>query len=284
MALIQCKYCGESVSDKAKNCPHCGGLLIEDNSETDRIPEAPLICEECNTEIPQGATTCPKCGCPVSERATEEVAQKVEVTAVNLQMKKSTKKYVVIAAIAVIVIAIIGIIASNMHKKNLEKQAAELSAEYAANIELTSYTMLMGAIEAEDAANLINKVWRNTIYKERDSETDKYTHTREGKGVWFDDFNDALRSLFADSTFQGKITSIEENQDSVAELMKQLKNPPTEHEEAYEALKEYYDAYLELTNLATNPSGNLATYSSNFNEADSNVLKYYNAMSLYFES
>ena len=92
MALIQCKYCEKNVSDKAKNCPHCGGLLIEENLEVEQAPEA-VLCEECGTEIPEGATTCPNCGCPVPEKIVEDTTQKVEVTAVNLQMKKSTKKY-----------------------------------------------------------------------------------------------------------------------------------------------------------------------------------------------
>ena len=64
-------------------------------------------------------------------------------------------------------------------------------------------------------------------------------------------------------------------------VKEQLKNPPAGYEEAYEALKEYYSAYLELTNMATNPSGSLQSYSSNFNEADSNALNCYNAMRLY---
>lgn len=272
MAIIQCKYCGKNVSDKAKSCPHCGGILIEDNSEADQDQSVvPLLCEECNAEIPQGATTCPNCGCPVPEKTIEEAAQKVEVTAVKLQMKKSTKKYVGIAIIAVIVVAIGGIIATNSHKKNLETR-------YAENMEQASYTMLMGASDAEDAANLINKVWRNAIYEDTDSETDKYTRPN---GWWVSDFNDALRNLFADSTFCSQIADIEENQESVAKLMKQLKNPPAGYEEAYEALKEYYSAYLELTNMATNPSGSLQSYSSNFNEADSNALNCYNAMRLY---
>lgn len=245
---------------------------IEDNSEADQDQSVvPLLCEECNAEIPQGATTCPNCGCPVPEKTIEEAAQKVEVTAVKLQMKKSTKKYVGIAIIAVIVVAIGGIIATNSHKKNLETR-------YAENMEQASYTMLMGASDAEDAANLINKVWRNAIYEDTDSETDKYTRPN---GWWVSDFNDALRNLFADSTFCSQIADIEENQESVAELMKQLKNPPAGYEEAYEALKEYYSAYLELTNMATNPSGSLQSYSSNFNEADSNALNCYNAMRLY---
>ena len=89
--------------------------------------------------------------------------------------------------------------------------------------------------------------------------------------------------MFSDEEFQDKIASIKSNQDTVKELMQELTNPPAEYEEAYNTLKDYYDAYLELTNLAISPSGSLQSYTDDFNEADSNVLKYYNAMDVYIE-
>ena len=89
--------------------------------------------------------------------------------------------------------------------------------------------------------------------------------------------------MFSDKTFTSQIADIEENQDTVAALMKQLKNPPEEHKEAYDAIKEYYYAYIELTNLAVNPTGSLQTFSNNFHEADTNVLNCYNAVKLYIE-
>ena len=280
MALVQCKYCGKDVSDKAKNCPHCGESLVETVLDGEETVTPPTICEECNTMIPQGAEVCPNCGCPVTEKAAKEVTQKVEVTAVNLQVKKSTKKRVIIALAIVAVLAITGVIGYSVHKENLAKEAAQISANYAANMEMISYTMLMGAIDAEDAGNIIKQVWYNAIYEERDSATDKYTRP---SGYWVDDFNEALGNLFSDKTFTSQIADIEENQDTVAALMKQLKNPPEEHEEAYDAIKEYYDAYIELTNLAVNPTGSLQTFSNSFNEADTNVLNCYNAVKLYIE-
>lgn len=272
MALIQCKYCEKNVSDKAKNCPHCGGLLIEENLEVEQAPEA-VLCEECGTEIPEGATTCPNCGCPVPEKIVEDTTQKVEVTAVNLQMKKSTKKYIVLGVIAVAVIALIASVVSSNNKKN----AAE---EYINNIETVSYTMLSGAADAEDAGNLIKSVWYNSIYEERDSETDKYTRPN---GYFYDDFNDALGELFSDDSFTSVLSDIRDNQELVSSLMKDLKNPPEEHQEAYEAIKEYYDAYLELTNLAIDPTGSLQSFSEAFNKADSEVVNCWNAMDLYIE-
>ena len=61
MALIPCKYCGKSVSEKAKVCPNCGGLLMDSEVEEHSVK----YCKECGAELLEGSDTCPNCGCPV---------------------------------------------------------------------------------------------------------------------------------------------------------------------------------------------------------------------------
>lgn len=51
--------------------------------------------------------------------------------------------------------------------------------------------------------------------------------------------------------------------------------------DAYDALSDFYDAYLALTGCATDPSGSLQTYSSTFNDADTDTLNAYKAMQQY---
>lgn len=75
--------------------------------------------------------------------------------------------------------------------------------------------------------------------------------------------------------------TIEDNQDTVNALMKKLKNPPDEYKDAYDAVSDLYDAYISLTNCATDPSGSLQTYSSTFN--DTNTLNAYKTMELYLD-
>lgn len=58
MALIPCKNCGGTVSDKAKKCPHCGA---------DLCAATHTMCPECGFEIPPGAEACPECGFPVED-------------------------------------------------------------------------------------------------------------------------------------------------------------------------------------------------------------------------
>ncbi|MBQ7874205.1 MAG: zinc-ribbon domain-containing protein [Oscillospiraceae bacterium] len=273
MALIQCKNCGNEISDKALVCPNCGEKLIEEVKEV-------VLCEECGTEIPEDAESCPKCGCPIAKKTND--SQKVEITGVKIQNSPKTKKYVITAVIAVIVIALIAFLGSSISKNNAEKEAERIRQEYAETLEEAVYTMLSGAAGAEEAGNLIKQVWYNAIHEENDSRTDKYT-TENGWGYTFVDFNTALSNLMYDSEFMVKLANIENNQATVKTLMKQLTNPPEEYEEAYDALKDFYDAYLQLTNLALDPTGSYNTYSESFNEADTEALKCYEAMGIYVE-
>ena len=66
-------------------------------------------------------------------------------------------------------------------------------------------------------------------------------------------------------------------------MMKNMKNPPEEWKDAYADLKEYYDDYITLTNLCTNPSGNLTTYSNNFSQADTDTVNGYEKINSYLE-
>ena len=242
-----------------------------------------LLCEECGMQLPEAVQTCPNCGCPVpgEEETAEQAPQKVEVTSVNLpKMGKNTKKHIIFALVAIIAVIVVFFVGNSISQNKQKQQAEQRSQEYAQDLDTASFTMLMGAIEAEEAGNLIKSVWYNAIYEERDSKTDPYTRPN---GYFVSDFNDALGNLFSDEDFNETISSIETNQDLVSGMMKDLKDPPEEHEDAYDALKELYDAYTALTNLVTNPTGSLTTYSQSFNEADTEMANCYDAMEMYID-
>lgn len=274
MAMIQCPNCGETISDKAKTCVHCGYELQ---------PAEKMHCPECGQELDDNATVCPKCGCPIEKEKEDNDTskspsgpQQVDVTGVK--MNKNTKKIIAIVA-AVVVVAIVAIFGvQQVQKQNAAKEAKRISQEYGENLELITDTMLSGAADAETCGNLIKQVWYNSIYEERDKATDKYTRP---DGYFVDDFNTALANLFGASSFKKKISGIEDNQSTVQSLMKDMKNPPDEYKDAYDALSKFYDAYTKLTNLATNPTGSLQTFSNNFDDADTEVSNCYSAMKLY---
>lgn len=256
MALIYCTNCGQSVSDKAKTCPHCG-YAFPDKMQT----EPPLKkCDDCGAEYDTTLPACPQCGCPNTDKATDEP-------------KKKKHTGLIVSLIVVAALLVVGVFGFVVGKK------AE-AAKYYDNMESVSYLMLNGAADAENAGNLIKSVWFNAIYEEKDSETDKYTIVN---GRFVDDFNDALSNLFSDTDFIKKISNIQDNQDDVTALMKQLKNPPKEYEEAYGVLKTYYENYLKMTKMVINPTGSLQSFSDDFNDIDTETVNSFEKMKLYLD-
>ncbi|MDO4961227.1 MAG: zinc ribbon domain-containing protein [Eubacteriales bacterium] len=272
MALIKCPNCGEEVSEKAEKCIHCGADILRPEPE----PEI-IRCEDCGEILSETDTICPKCGCPVvknEEPGEEEKPQKVEVTNVKISVNKDIRKTLIIIIIAILAAAaaFLAIRSSN------EKKA---SKEYADKINTAAVAMHEGSMIAESSASLIHDVWFNSIYEKDSSRTDKYT--KDARGEFYDDFDTAIFMLMFDDSFNEDIEQIKTSQESVQNLMKELKNPPEEHADAYDALKEFYDSYLELTDLALNPTGNLTSYTSSLNDADTRVYNCYKAMQLYLE-
>lgn len=276
MAIISCPNCGESISDKALNCVHCGFQLKDDND---------IYCSECGTKLSINDIICPNCGCPneFSNTPDESIPpQKVEVTKVNLKPSIGKKAFVII-----LILVILGGGAyygyTKLEAQKAKEEAARLSQEYEANLIEISYLMLEGAADAENCGNTIKSVWSNAIWKEKDAETDKYTRNNNGSGSFYEDFNDALGNLFADDSFQDKLESISNNQQEVTSLMRKMNNPPDEWKDAYNELKVFYDEYINLTNLAINPTGSLQSYSTDFNEADTNSINAFSKLKLYIE-
>ena len=274
MAMIKCPKCNGDISDKSLQCVHCGQVLADEEQN---------ICRECGAPLKVDDIICSKCGCPVEENEKVQESQKVqqvEVTKVNLGSNFS-KKTIIIIIVAFLALIGIGFGIKTVNENKAAVEAKKASEEYEKNLETITLKMLTGAADAEECGNLIKSVWYNSIYKKADSKTDKYTRKNSGYGSFYDDFNDALSNLFSDSYYSSKIENIKKNQNEVNDLMKKMKNPSEEWKESYDDLKDYYDDYLYFTNLVINPSGSLQTFSSNFNDADTNALNGYNKMKQY---
>lgn len=214
MALISCPECEKEISDKVKNCPHCGYPLINDTP------------------------------------------QKVEVTGVNLENGSKRKALISVAAIAVLALITYGII--TLINSNRAK-------DYSENLSGTVVLMLANASECESMCNTISTTWRNAIF----DDYDKYN-----KGYL--DFNQALQNLFDDSTIKTEIESIKNNDDTIAESIRSLQDPPNEFKDIHNDILELYGDYQGLVSQATNPSGSLQSYNSDVNNKVSEFMKNYN--------
>lgn len=76
MALINCRVCGKTVSDKAESCPHCGTPVANANL---------IRCPECGAMVAAGLSECSECGLPFVVSAPSQYPSTPDVDAgVNL--------------------------------------------------------------------------------------------------------------------------------------------------------------------------------------------------------
>lgn len=242
MALITCPECGKEISDVVKACPHCG---------------YPIVSEE-------------------KQSVPSNTPQQVEVVSVKVNPQK-TKKIIIgaIAAVVLIAVCALAVVITNQQKEAAAQQeAAAARAEYIENLTLARATMLAGGAEAESLCNLTKSVWYNTIHEKSDSTTDAYTKNNYS-GKFNDDFNDSLSSLYRDSGTRSTVSKIKENQEAVAEIMRDLQSPPDDLASCFETIEAMYDTYSRFTSLAISPSGSFNSYSENFRTYDDDFMRYY---------
>ncbi len=270
--MIECPHCGKSVSDKAVFCPHCNERLIEEET---------IICPECGGTVPKSATVCPHCGAPLAKTEDPQKVELTKITAPSIDPK--TKKTALIAAACIAVLLGVLFLGRSILKN---QQAAKWQETY----DSACSSMYSGAVIAEGEASLIHDIWYNTIFHEYDTKTNKYTFKskyrddsyeteRRGwatKDHYNDDFNDSLSYYFITSEHTSTSTVLRSNKTDVDSYMSELaNNVPEGKENAYNAISDLYDQYLGLTNLALNPTGNLTSYTSSFNQYDDGFVKAY---------
>lgn len=173
---------------------------------------------------------------------------------IEIVEKKKPKKKLIIIGIVVFICVIAVLILFLQSRKT----------SYIKKLEATRLEMLNGGGKAESLCNLTNKVWYNAIYEKYDDETDEYTKDWTGFIVSFDE---AIGNLYSDEDTLNEISKIQENQEKVKSLIKDLQNPPKDLEDCYDTILNMYDYYKNLTDLAIRPTGSLEDYSNNKNEA-----------------
>ncbi len=111
MALMICKECGRTISDKATACPHCGSPVSQVR-----------LCEECGESLPEYATVCPNCGCPASNEIMQLQPHVAEGdTPIYIKEKSFSNKQICILAsvVGAILLFILALQSGIFHKREL---------------------------------------------------------------------------------------------------------------------------------------------------------------------
>lgn len=236
-----------------------------------------IKCPECDKEISDKVKACPHCGYPLQEEVDK--AQKVEISSVNITMKKENKKKILISVIAIccVIVCIFGVV--KVYKNEKAKQEAikyeEEVDRYIDNIDKLRVKMISTGAEAEDLLIRTSKVWYNAIFEKSDAETDKYTKVN---GSFVSDFNDALNNLYSDSETKDKISLIESGESDVSNIIQELQNPPEGYEEVYDTIMDLSTAFRAVTDLAINPKGSLQTFNQSKQEKIDKFMDLYNTL------
>ncbi len=306
MALIKCPECGHDLSDKAISCPHCGYVLqtedIASSSVVDTTPSADPTPKDSPTVVtPAAESTVQKNSAEISSDSSTDstetksptpqltpetnapetsTANPTSVVANAPQASKRKLSKRAIAIIVAIVVAIVGIGGYEAYQAEQARQAEEArQAEiqrhnsYIDNLNKASYYMLAGMADSESACNLIQSVWHDAIF-----EKDINKWGEDTRPYYSTDFNEALGKVMQSETYQGYVSSINNSKNQVSDLMKQLSNPPEDCQSAYSTLQDLYSTYTQFTNLATNPTGSLQSFSQDFSNYDSGGMSKYNLL------
>lgn len=233
MALINCPECNQEISDKSKTCPNCGYPLEDNNTN--------VINQTQSGE-----------GIHIKFKEPEVIKEPNSNIKVNNKPKYKIKNITIIA-VAIIGVIIIGSLIGIKIKRD----------NYIENLYLITDKMLDGASKAESLCNLTAEVWGDTIFKNRNSKTEKYVYSNYNAGLSSSingDFNDSLRALYEDDSTKNIVSFLKSNQTEIDLLLNELKNPPKEFKDIHNILGNVYVTYKELTNLAINPSGNYYSF------------------------
>lgn len=207
-----------------------------------------INCKECGEFIPKESKECPECS--------------------TKQVNKTKRNIITIIVVAILIIGMVFVY--NAIKK----------AEYQDNYNQVIIKMAdnLGDIEAF----LINKnnVWVNSIYKQSDTYTDKYT--KDDNGWFYEDFDVAIDNLFEDSQVKTKLLSIDETHNEIELLIKELNNVPSGFENAYNALINMYSDYCDFYQLIY--SGNsLNSFNDKYRTLEGSILSDLNIVKTYMK-
>ena len=216
-----------------------------------------LKCSYCGIFVDVHFRNCPQCG----NRLYDDT-------------RKKSHGGGIAAVVLLVFLAVVGFFALQAYKMYQERA-------YEEKLRTAVYEIVMSAAESEEAGDLLHVVWYNYAYNISDPETDKYTRRDNGTGPFYEDINDVIDALFADPEYAADRNEIVDSQYDLANLMRELSDPPEKYKDDFSNLRILYSAYVEFSDIVLNPRGNYQMFTLKYNEAREKVLNSYYPLSMY---
>lgn len=291
MESIECSECGRKIPADAALCPYCGtkigraGSAVEANAGSEAIKrqEEPEVDPAVRTtgsgtvNEAQGSDSEPhespqEEGNAQDPQAEERDGHQAEegLSAAGSPSPKPKPNMKIIAPVAAAVVVVLAVVIIFGVSANSEKQAYN---SYIDTLESVKNEMISSGADAESICNDVQSIWQSAIFDDSRSEWDA-----DLRDYYSDDFNVSIGMYYMDGTTSSTVDSIKNAQNSVADKMTKLANPPEGLDQAYDTATELYQEYLNLTNLSISPSGNLQSFRDSFKSADEGFMASYNML------
>ncbi len=171
--------------------------------------------------------------------------------------------------------------------ENISKKGEDLAQQqkvidnYMKRIKGICESINMCIIDLQNYSDLILNVWYNTEYQISDTKTDKYT---KQNSLFNSDVHESIDALFSDEDFKKNLVLLQEHRDLISSVMKNIENPPTECNDAYDLINGYYYTYLDFADLVSSPpSDSYSSYASELTFCSSMALSYTKSIREFFD-
>ena len=201
---------------------------------------------------------------PISSVNDSTHAEETVIEPAAESEKKSSRKWLAIAAGVVAILILGGFYYSRVDSANRAAVALKSHQDSVAVFEKNAKDIKSQAKAIRKLSYLVffdyQRNWRTAIFN-------NFAYSSENKRTGCRDFNDALswREAFYES--QGVFSWLNTWRDEMTSMMKACSLPPEErHRATLESLNDIYNKANETVNFCLNPKGNLQTFGNHYEE------------------
>lgn len=218
-----------------------------------------IKCPECKKKISNTIKTCPNCGYELKEEDRK------------VKKKKPILKIIILCILLIFIVGFAVLEYQGLQDRAKQQKTEQIQKEkFIKNV--NSYIDVEKDVveEVKEIVTFRKKVWRNCNWETEDPETDKYT--KNSKGHFFDDFNDALQKYENSDKAAEQIEKVEEESIDFEDYYSKITSYKTTNK-SYKKIKKYVqDITAEFKNLLKYD----ATYGYSYSEYDSKTEDYFN--------